>query len=101
MTVSIFFILLGITILMAIIIRTFWIEIFIVGYVIYVLGLLTFYSLVTALLWAGFVTVKTEGFLLLWLYIFLLFSIILIFYALIVFDIVNMAIDIIRKIFKI
>jgi hypothetical protein len=101
MSITTFFILLISTLLIGLIIRIFWVQILLIGYTIYVLGLLTFYSLIAAIFWAVFVNNSSNGFGLLWLYIFILFVTIIIVYALIVFDLAEMAIDFVRKILKI
>ena len=101
MTATTFFIATGITLLIAFIIRLFWLQILIVGYTLYLLGMLGFYSLITALIWAAIFSDNYEWFYLLWLYIFILFAVIVFVYVIIVFDIAYMAIDFIRKIFKI
>jgi|688.fasta_scaffold134510_3 hypothetical protein len=101
MTVTTFFIATGITLLIAFIIRLFWLQILIVGYTLYIVGMLGFYSLITALIWSAIFSDNYEGFYLLWLYVFMLFSIMVVVYVIIVFDIASMAIDFIRKIFKI
>ena len=101
MTVTTFFIATGITLLIAFIIRLFWLQILIVGYTLYIVGMLGFYSLITALIWGAIFSDNYEGFYLLWLYVFILFSVMAIVYVIIVFDIAYMAIDFIRKIFKI
>ena len=101
MTITTFFIATGITLLIAFIIRLFWLQILIVGYTLYIVGMLGFYSLISALIWAAIFSDNYEGFYLLWLYVFILFSVMAIVYVIIVFDIAYMAIDFIRKIFKI
>ena len=101
MSVSTFFIATGVTFLIAFIIRLFWLQILIVGYTLYIVGMLGFYSFITALIWAAIFSDNYEGFYLLWLYIFILFSTMALVYVMIVFDIAYMAIDFIRKIFKI
>jgi len=101
MGVPTFIILTIITIILAIIIRAFWIEILIIWYTICIVFSLAISSLIVAALWAGFVSGNSHGFGLLWLYLFILFSTMAIVYALIVMDIANMAIDFIRNIFKI
>jgi hypothetical protein len=101
MSISTFFILLISTVIIGLFIRLFWIQILVIGYTIYIIGMLTFYSFIAAIIWAVFVNNSSEGFGLLWLYIFILFVTIIIVYALIVLDIADMAIDFIRKVLKI
>lgn len=101
MSISTFFILLISTVLIGLFIRLFWLQILVIGYTIYIIGMLTFYSCLAAIFWAVFVNNSSEGFGLLWLYIFILFVTIIIVYALIILDIADMAIDFIRKVLKI
>ena len=101
MGISTFIVLTIVTIFLALLIRAFWIEILIIWYTICIIGSLALCSLFVAAFWAGFVSGTSQGFGLLWLYLFILFSTMAIVYALIVMDIANMAIDFIRNIFKI
>lgn len=100
MAFSTFFFLSIATVILALLIRMFWLEILLVGYLLYVLGYLIFYSLIIAIIWAAFVTESSQGFILLWLYIFLLFAIILTVYVLIVCDVVEIVIEFFKKIFS-
>ena len=97
MAISTFFMLLIGTIILALLVRMFWVEILVVGYALYILGSLIFYSLIVAIIWAVLVTGSSEGFGLLWLYVFLLFATILTVYVLIVCDIAEMIIDFFRR----
>ena len=101
MATSTFFVLSIVTIILALLIRLFWLEILVIGYVLYILGSLVFYSLILAIIWAVVVTGSSQGFGLLWLYVFLLLCSVVIVYALIVLDIANAAIDFFRKVFKV
>ena len=100
MAISTFFMLLIGTIILALLVRMFWVEILVVGYALYILGSLIFYSLIVAIIWAVLVTGSSEGFGLLWLYVFLLFATILTVYVLIVCDIAEMVIDFFRRKFN-
>jgi hypothetical protein len=100
MAISTFFMLLIGTIILALLVRMFWVEILVIGYALYILGSLFFYSLVVAIIWAVVVTGSSEGFGLLWLYVFLLFATILTVYVLIVCDIAEMIIDFFRSKFN-
>lgn len=97
MAISTFFMLLIGTIILALLVRMFWVEILVIGYALYILGSLIFYSLIVAIIWAVVVTGSSEGFGLLWLYVFLLFATILTVYVLIVCDIAEMIIDFFRR----
>lgn len=97
MAISTFFMLLIGTIILAVLVRMFWVEILVIGYALYILGSLIFYSLIVAIIWAVVVTGSSEGFGLLWLYVFLLFATILTVYVLIVCDIAEMIIDFFRR----
>ena len=100
MAFSTFFMLLIGTIILALLVRMFWVEILVIGYTLYILGSLIFYSLIVAIIWAVVVTGSSEGFGLLWLYVFLLFATILTVYVLIVCDIAEMVIDFFRRKFN-
>ncbi len=100
MAISTFFMLLIGTIILALLVRMFWVEILVIGYTLYILGSLIFYSLIVAIIWAVVVTGSSEGFGLLWLYVFLLFATILTVYVLIVCDIAEMIIDFFRRKFN-
>lgn len=100
MAISTFFMLLIGTIILALLVRMFWVEILVIGYALYILGSLIFYSLIVAIIWAVVVTGSSEGFGLLWLYVFLLFATILTVYVLIVCDIAEMIIDFFRRKFN-
>ena len=100
MAISTFFMLLIGTIILALLVRMFWVEILVIGYALYILGSLIFYSLIVAIIWAVVVTGSSEGFGLLWLYVFLLFATILTVYVLIVCDIAEMIIDFFRSKFN-
>ena len=100
MAISTFFMLLIGTIILALLVRMFWVEILVIVYALYILGSLIFYSLIVAIIWAVLVTGSSEGFGLLWLYVFLLFATILTVYVLIVCDIAEMIIDFFRSKFN-
>jgi hypothetical protein len=100
MTLFQFCITLGITAVLLFMIRAFWKEIVIIGVVLYTLGQLLFWSLISAILWAAFINSNTDGWMLLWLYFFLLYCGILIVYFLIVIDIFHLASNLIKSIIK-
>lgn len=100
MTLFQFLIALGITAILLFTIRAFWREIVIIGVVLYTLGQLLFWSLISAILWAAFINSSTDGWMLLWLYFFILYCGILIVYFLIVIDIFHLASDLIKSIIK-
>ena len=99
MTLFQFFIALGITAILLFLIRAFWKEIVIIGVALYTLSQLLFWSLLSAILWSAFINSSTDGWMLLWLYFFLLFSGILITYALIAVDIFYIIRNYIRSFF--
>jgi len=99
MTLFQFFIALGKTAILLFLIRTFWKVIVIIGVALYTLGQLLFWSLLSAILWAAFINSSIDGWMLLWLYFFLLFSGILITYALIAVDIFHIIRNFIRSYF--
>ena len=99
MTLLQFLVTLGITAILLFLIRAFWKEIVIIGVALYTLGQLLFWSLLSAILWAAFINSSTDGWMLLWLYFFLLFSGILITYALIAVDIFHIIRNFIRSFF--
>ena len=81
-------------------IRVFWKQIVFIGTVLNILGHLIFWSFLVAVLWAAFISQTDQGWLLLWLYFFLLFSGIILIYALIVIDAFDIAIDWIKLFIK-
>jgi len=100
MTLFQFFIALGITAILLFMIRAFWKEIVIIGVALYALGQLLFWSLISAILWAAFINSSTDGWMLLWLYFFLIYGGIIIVYFLIAIDIFYLAGDLIKSIIK-
>jgi len=95
-----FFIITSITLGVLLLLRIFWQEILIIAYVLYVIGMILFISLISTLLWIIFVSAKSQG----WGWLFLYFNIaytgILVVYALIFNDIFYMAVDMIKRLFK-
>ena len=81
-------------------IRVFWKQLVFIGTVLYILGHLIFWSFLVAVLWAAFISQTVQGWPFLWLYFFLLFSGILLIYALIVIDAFDIAIDWIKVLIK-
>lgn len=100
MTLFQFLIALGITAILLFTIRAFWREIVIIGVVLYTLGQLLFWSLISAILWAAFINSSTDGWMLLWLYFFILYCGILITYILIAVDIFYITQNFIKSFFK-
>ncbi len=100
MTLFQFFITLGVTAIFLFMIRAFWKEIVIIGMVLYAIGQLLLWSLISAILWTAFISSSTDGWILLWLYFFLLYCGILIVYFLIVIDIFHLASNLIKSIIK-
>jgi hypothetical protein len=100
MTVGTFFISITITALILLFIRLFWIYILLIGIFLYCLGVLTFISLVSAIIWAAFVSQTIEGWPWLWLYFFITYFGIVMTYALIVADIFDEALSWVKNIFR-
>ncbi len=100
MTLFQFLIALGITAILLFTIRAFWKEIVIIGVVLYTLGQLLFWSLISAILWAALLNSNTDGWMLLWLYFFILYCGILITYILIAVDVFYIIQNIIKSFFK-
>jgi hypothetical protein len=100
MTLFQFFIALGITAILLFLIRAFWKEILIISVVLYTIGQLLLWSLISAILWAAFINSSTDGWMLIWLYFFLLFSGIIIVYFLIAIDIFHLTSNLIKAILK-
>jgi len=100
MTVLQFFTATIITSLVLIIVKLFWKQIVIVASILYVLGHLVFWSFLVAVLWAAFVSQTSQGWPLLWVYFFLLFSGIAIVYAFIVIDAFDVILEWIRLFIK-
>lgn len=100
MTLFQFFITLGVTAIFLFMIRAFWKEIVIIGMVLYAIGQLLLWSLISAILWTAFISSSTDGWILLCLYFFILYCGILIVYFLIAIDIFHLASDFIKSIIK-
>lgn len=90
MELSTFFLsLLGI-IGLAIFIRVFWIPILVIAYTLYVLGVLVLSSMASAFVWKMCTTPTIEGYWLLTLWFFIVYSIILLVWVCIVCDVADM-----------
>ena len=100
MTLISFFVATFITVISLVIIRAFWKELLVLSLVCKAIGYLIFYSFISALLWAGFISQSAEGWGWLWLYFFIAYTGMLVVYCLIVMDIFDYAIDFIRSLFK-
>jgi hypothetical protein len=71
-----------------------------VGVFLYFIVKLLYYSFISAVLWAVFITQSTEGWGWTWLFFLLTYSAMIIVYYLIVLDIINIGIKFISDIFK-
>jgi len=100
MTVFQFLTAMIVTGLVLIIVKLFWKQIVIVASILYILGHLIFWSFLVAVLWAAFVSQTSQGWPLLWVYFFLLFSGVAIVYALIVIDAFDLVVDWFRLLIK-
>jgi hypothetical protein len=100
MTFGTFLISILITISILVFIRIFWKQLAVIAYSIYVIGHLSLWSLVSAILWAAFVTQSEEGWGWTWLYFFLTYGGLLLVYALIILDIFDMAVAWIKSLLK-
>ena len=100
MTFLTFLVAIIITILVLLFIRLFWKQLAVIGYSIYVIGHLSLWSLISAILWVAFVTQSEEGWGWTWLYFFLTYAGILLVYALIILDIFDMAVAWIKSLLK-
>jgi hypothetical protein len=89
-----------ITIMILVIVRAFWEEILIISLACKAIGYLIFYSFISALLWAGFISQSAVGWGWLWLYFFIAYSGMVVVYCLIVMDIFDYAIDFMKSLFK-
>lgn len=87
------------TILFLVFVRLFWKEILIIGYVLYVLGMVALLSLVMAVFWSVFINQTSDGWLWIWAYCFLAIFSIGVVYVLIVLDIYYLAVDWIKSVF--
>ena len=99
MNAGTFFISITITAVILLFIRLFWRQIVVIGLIIYYVGVLAILSLLSAIIWASFISETTEGWPWLWLYFFLAYLGIIVIYALIVTDIFEMALKWINDIF--
>lgn len=81
---------LTIVIALLLVIRAFWVEIAIIGFILYVIGNLLVISLASAILWAVFVKGSAAGWGWTFLFFFLSYSAALTVYAMIVNDIFHM-----------
>jgi hypothetical protein len=100
MDVATFFIATVITLGVLLLLRLFWQEILIIAYVLYVIGMILFISLISTLLWIIFVSANSQG----WGWLFLYFNIaytgILVVYGLIISDIFYLAVHAVKRLFK-
>ena len=100
MSTSTFLIALPIVILMLILLRVFWLELYIVTTVLQILGTITIVSLVSATVWCV-VKDSTEGFYRCWLFFGIVYTVLVAMIAGIISDIFSMGLDFIRYIFRI
>ena len=89
-----------ITFLTLYLIRVFWKEIFIVGTILYIIGLLILLSFFIMLIWVAFITQDIQGWGWVWLYCFLSLSGIAIVWSLIILDAIDIVIDWLKSVFK-
>jgi hypothetical protein len=100
MTFETFIIATLITISILVFIRLFWKQLAVIAYSIYVIGHLSLWSFVSSILWAAFVIQSEEGWVWTWLYFFLTYAYILLVYAIIILDILDMAVAWIKSLLK-
>ena len=100
MTFGTFLIAILITISILVFIRLFWKQLAVIAYSIYVIGHLSLWSLVSAILWAAFVTQSEQGWAWTWLYFFLTYAGIILVYALIILDIFDIVVTWIKSLIK-
>lgn len=89
-----------ITLAVFVILRLFWKAVLIVGFIVYVIVRLLFYSFVSTLLWIIFVTQSSQGWGWLFSYFFIFYSAIVGIYAIIAMDIFQMIVDGVRGFIK-
>lgn len=77
-----------------------WIIIFVIGYSLYVLGQLLFWSLIPTIIWVVFISNNSNGWGWVWFYFFILFSGIIVVFAMIAMDIFEIAVDWIGDLIK-
>ena len=75
---------------LAVFIRIFWVPILLIGYTLYILGVLVLASMTSAFVWKVCTTPTIEGYWLLTLWFFIVYSIVLIVWVCIVYDVINM-----------
>jgi len=97
---STFIIAVLITVGVLLFVRMFWQEILIIGYVLYIIGMILFISLMSTLLWVIFISANSQGWGLMFLYFNIAYTGLLVLYTLIINDIFHMAVDFVKKIFK-
>lgn len=90
MELSTFFLSLLGVIGLAIFIRIFWIPILVIAYTLYVLGVLVLSSMASAFVWKMCTTPTIEGYWLLTLWFFIVYSIVLAVWVCIVYDVADM-----------
>lgn len=103
MTLTTFLIAVPIILLLAVLVRAFWVELYIIWIVLQVIFYVVTGSFISAFLWYLFFgdNDKMEGFGLLWLFHGIVWTTVFVLYMFIVFDIYDYAVSFIRNIFKI
>ncbi len=95
-----FFITITITAAILLFIRLFWRQIVIIGLIIYYICVLAILSLLSAIIWASFISETTEGWHWLWLYFFMTYLGIILVYALILTDFIEISLNWIKNLFE-
>ena len=88
------------TAIVLILVRSFWIEIAVLFFALYIIGELTLIALTSAILWAVFVTGSAVGWGWTFLYFLIAYSMLLLVYYMIIKDIFSMIGDAIISFFK-
>lgn len=83
-----------------VLVRNFWLEIAVIGYILYITAQLTWISFASAVLWAIFVTRSAAGWGWTWLFFFITYASIAVVAAMIANDIFGMIGDALVKFFK-
>ena len=91
---------LTIVIALLLVIRAFWVEIAVIGFILYIVGQLALLSLASAILWAVFVKGSAAGWGWTFLFFLLSYSAMLTVYAMIVYDILHMIGDALISFFR-
>lgn len=101
MNTSTFLIALPITVLILMILRYFWLELYMLVQIVKILFGITVLSFGSAIIWSIFIQGDEEGFWLCWLYFGITYLVTVVLVFGILMDIFRMGVDLIRYIFKI